>query len=111
MDCKFRQIAENLYECEVCHFQYKNGDVHRNCGPSGVKKVVNFSKAITTHVLSGSKRATQEEIDARLLICKDCPLFHNDVCNHNDCGCNVNNKNKFLNKLAWKDQKCPLSKW
>lgn len=27
------------------------------------------------------------------------------------CGCNVNNKKIFLNKLAWADQECPLGKW
>jgi hypothetical protein len=27
------------------------------------------------------------------------------------CGCNVNDKKIFLNKLAWADQKCPLEKW
>lgn len=27
------------------------------------------------------------------------------------CGCNVNRKKVFLNKLAWADQECPLGKW
>jgi hypothetical protein len=27
------------------------------------------------------------------------------------CGCNVNTKKVFLNKLAWADQECPLGKW
>ena len=27
------------------------------------------------------------------------------------CGCNVNGKKVFLNKLAWADQECPLGKW
>jgi hypothetical protein len=28
-----------------------------------------------------------------------------------ECGCNINNKKIFMNKLAWADQKCPLGKW
>lgn len=27
------------------------------------------------------------------------------------CGCNINKKKTFFNKLAWADQKCPLAKW
>jgi hypothetical protein len=27
------------------------------------------------------------------------------------CGCNVNNKKIFMNKLAWADQECPDKKW
>lgn len=27
------------------------------------------------------------------------------------CGCNLSDKKVFLNKLAWKDQKCPADKW
>lgn len=111
MNCKFRQITENLYECETCGFRYKNGNVHRNCGPSTAKRIVNFSKAIVHHSIEGAPRCMQEEIDERMLICRDCPLFNGKICTHNSCGCNVSNENKFLNKLAWKDQKCPLSKW
>ena len=29
----------------------------------------------------------------------------------NVCGCNINQKKQFFNKLAWADQKCPLGKW
>jgi glycosyltransferase involved in cell wall biosynthesis len=27
------------------------------------------------------------------------------------CGCNINDQQIYLNKLAWADQKCPISKW
>ena len=27
------------------------------------------------------------------------------------CGCNLSRKKIFMNKLAWADQECPLSKW
>ena len=27
------------------------------------------------------------------------------------CGCNINTKKKFMNKLAWADQECPIGKW
>jgi hypothetical protein len=27
------------------------------------------------------------------------------------CGCNLNKKQIFMNKLAWADQECPVGKW
>jgi hypothetical protein len=27
------------------------------------------------------------------------------------CGCNINTKKIFMNKLAWADQECPIGKW
>ncbi len=47
--------------------------------------------------------------EQRLYICDDCPLRINNKCSK--CGCNCNNNKKFLNKLAWADQECPIGKW
>lgn len=109
MNCDFELNGE-LYKCRVCGYEFSR-IVNRKCGPSGLKKAENFGKAVVKHVFSGSERASQEEIDRRYEICKECPLFRDEICNHNSCGCNVSNKQKFLNKLAWKDQQCPLDKW
>ncbi|HEX4000635.1 MAG TPA: hypothetical protein VHX65_18955 [Pirellulales bacterium] len=54
---------------------------------------------------------TQQQIDARLAICKACPLFDGAICRHADCGCRIRQQRSFFNKLAWADQSCPLGKW
>ena len=111
IDCEFKQIDNNLFECVRCGFTYKTDKIKRNCGPTIEKKIINFGKAILKHVSTGMKKSSQEEIDRRLSICNECPLFQDGICNHNECGCNVSNKQKFMNKLAWADQECPLGKW
>lgn len=59
----------------------------------------------------GLPKSTQEQINERYNICLSCDSYdsNNKICLQ--CGCNINNKRVFLNKLAWADQKCPLNKW
>jgi hypothetical protein len=75
------------------------------------QSIINFIKSLFWHLYSGSPKSSQELIDNRLSICKTCDLFdrYNSQCL--ECGCNINNKKIFLNKLAWADQRCPLNKW
>ena len=70
-----------------------------------------FLKSLFFHIWAGFPKATFEEISERYEICLDCNEFdkHKHVCNV--CGCNINNKRQFLNKLAWADQECPKNKW
>lgn len=74
-----------------------------------INKIFNFMKALCFHIGAGCPKSTQTEINKRYAICESCQMFHNDQCL--ECGCNISTKSKFLNKLAWKDQKCPLGKW
>jgi hypothetical protein len=83
----------------------------RHSGPSVARQAINFTVAAVGHLLRGVPTCTQEEIDARLAICRGCPLFDGAICTHRDCGCRVNRRGKFLNKLAWADQACPIKKW
>lgn len=88
-----------------------------NTQPSILTKIKNFSKAIYNHVKTGMKKCSQKKINERYYICKRCEYFHiiskepdiKAICNK--CGCNLSNKKIFMNKLAWKDQKCPENKW
>ena len=77
--------------------------------PSLIKKVKKFSVEAIKHAAKGSPTCTQEQIDARLKICKGCKWFRSDRCLK--CGCACNKNKKFLNKLAWADQSCPVGKW
>lgn len=60
---------------------------------------------------AGFPKTTQEEIYQRFSICKVCEEFNLVKKECNICGCNINTKKVFLNKLAWADQECPLRKW
>jgi len=70
-----------------------------------------FIKSLLWHISRGLPKSSQSLIDYRYNICSSCEMFDykNNLCNY--CGCNINNKKVFLNKLAWADQKCPLNKW
>lgn len=75
------------------------------------KKLKNFAQHLTWHVRNGMPKSTQEEINQRFAICQSCSSYNAKEMECDVCGCNVNNKKIFMNKLAWKDTSCPLSKW
>ncbi len=86
--------------------------------PSPARKLLNFSLAAIRHIVEGMPTCTQQEIDERLAACQACDLYIPNrenpevgVCSHKHCGCAVMREAKFVSKLAWRDQKCPLGKW
>jgi uncharacterized paraquat-inducible protein A len=76
-----------------------------------LQRVKTFFKSLFFHVYAGFPKSTQEEINYRYNICSECDMFHKELRQCLMCGCNINKKRVFLNKLAWADQKCPLDKW
>lgn len=70
-----------------------------------------FIKSLFWHISRGLPKSSQNLINHRYDICATCDSydFVNSQCLQ--CGCNINKKSQFLNKLAWADQKCPLNKW
>jgi uncharacterized paraquat-inducible protein A len=86
---------------------------------STTQKIKNFIKALYTHIKTGMKKSSQKLINDRYSICTECKYFNfvdrfdqpeiKATCNQ--CGCNLSDKKIFMNKLAWKDQKCPIGKW
>lgn len=113
------------------------GTVHRTClfdtddvpsegtqnivgihGPGLFRKIANFSIASIGHVMRGSPTCTQLEIDNRHDVCRSCELYEPSktnpevgICTHSDCGCPVTRADKYITKLGWRDQSCPLGKW
>ena len=69
------------------------------------KKAASFASAATKHILAGRPKASPEQIQARLEICRACELFERNHCKQ--CGCACNGTANFMNKLAWADQECP----
>lgn len=52
---------------------------------------------------------SESEIESRLQICNSCEHYKNNSCLL--CGCVVVREANYKNKLAHKDQKCPIDKW
>lgn len=74
-------------------------------------KIKIFLKSLLFHIWSGFPKSTQSEILQRFSICKQCEEFNSTKMECSICGCNINTKKIFMNKLAWADQECPIGKW
>lgn len=73
--------------------------------------ILNFLKSLYFHISLGLPKSSQQQILDRFTICKSCEMFDSKNSQCLVCGCNINTKKTFFNKLAWADQKCPLDKW
>ena len=78
-------------------------------GFSIVQKAANFATSAAKHLAAGAPRCTQEQIDARFAICQQCEHFDGKACKK--CGCPVVREKKFVSKLSWVGEKCPVGKW
>lgn len=77
-----------------------------------LRKIKTFIKSLSFHIYWGLPKCTQEQILQRYATCSNgCEMYNSKDSTCMMCGCNVNRKKVFLNKLAWADQECPLGKW
>ena len=74
-------------------------------------RIQTFIKSLFFHVWNGFPKSAKQEILYRYNICKTCEEFNREYSQCNICGCSLSTKSRFLNKLAWADQECPLNKW
>lgn len=77
--------------------------------PGLLAKAANFATSAAKHVAAGMPRCTQEQIDARFAICQTCEHFDGKACRQ--CGCPVVREQRFVSKLSWANEKCPVGKW
>jgi hypothetical protein len=143
VDCEWEKYNDR-YKCKLCGFIVNDPNIKKNCAkkrhqqrvvspprksvssndlptssnkdlPPFHKRVFNFAKAAVKHAMAGSPQCTEEEIQTRLEICRQCELFKSygdgGICSHDNCGCNLKAEQIYLNKLAWADQECPVGKW
>ncbi len=138
MRCTFEEVDGRLV-CVACKqplppspavltlWRADHRRVMRLCRPAGSyvptppslgRRLLNFGAAAIGHHLNGSPTCTQDEIDARLAVCRECPLWLADpnnadlgTCTHSECGCAGGRFQRYLNKLAWRDQNCPAGLW
>jgi hypothetical protein len=78
-------------------------------GPSLLQKAANFAAASAKHVAAGMPQASEEEVARRFAICQTCEHFDGRACRK--CGCPVVREKKFLSKLSWANESCPVGKW
>lgn len=76
---------------------------------SFIGKIKNFAMATIDHVRLGMPTCTDDTIEKRYEICTKCEYFDNSSCKL--CGCGLHRNRRFVSKLAWSDQKCPINKW
>lgn len=76
-----------------------------------ILKIQIFLKSLFFHIYRGFPKSTIKEISDRYSICLKCDEFDSNKSECMVCGCNINQKRIFLNKLAWADQECPIGKW
>jgi len=73
------------------------------------RSVKHFVRALLKHAGDWFRKCSRKEIQARLAICEQCDQYTGTACAK--CGCRVNLEKRFLNKLAWRSEACPLGKW
>jgi len=84
-------------------------DVSRANDPSLATKARNFAASAAKHLAAGMPQATEEQVAERFAICQGCEHFDGKACRK--CGCPVVRQKKFLSKLSWANESCPVGKW
>ena len=74
-----------------------------------LQKAKNFAASAAAHVAAGMPQASEEEVARRFAICQACEHFDGRACRQ--CGCPVVREKKFLSKLSWANESCPVGKW
>lgn len=74
-----------------------------------LQKARNFAASTARHVAAGMPQASDEEVARRFAICQTCEHFDGKACRQ--CGCPVVREKKFLSKLSWANESCPVGKW
>lgn len=76
---------------------------------SFLSKARGFAVAAAKHFAAGMPTCSDAEILRRHDICMACEHFRGSSCTK--CGCPVYRDRRFVSKLAWAEQSCPVGKW
>lgn len=77
--------------------------------PGLSQKAANFAASAAKHIAAGMPQCSDEERERRFAICQGCEFFDGKACTK--CGCPVAREKRFVSKLAWASEKCPVGKW
>lgn len=98
----------NWIEVNINYIDLQEKEKAEQKFPTKIEMLRSFTSAVADEIRSFSKQEkliSQEEIDARLSICKSCEFFRESSSRCVKCGC-------FLKvKTMFKTQSCPIGKW
>jgi hypothetical protein len=77
--------------------------------PPLTQRVANFAASVADHIAAGMPRATDEQIAERFAICQGCEFLSGGACSQ--CGCPVVREARYISKLSWANESCPVGKW
>lgn len=127
MTCDFIRMNDYQYKCRTC------GTTIANFEGSDYPTLICYAKVNEynpeeygiriTHIdqndepkidpasqkIEDLKKCSLEEIEQRFQVCNSCEFYKNNTCEK--CGCYLVRDQVYMNKLAWKDQSCPIGKW
>ena len=114
MFCKFIKIRDRQFECANCG---NTIDVHDDIEEAPIvpcfSPILNYNASNIVDFMSNHKMqdelCSEQQIETRHNICTSCDFFQNNSCNK--CGCSLTRDRNYLNKLALKNQSCPINKW
>lgn len=73
------------------------------------ERVSNFVSSTADHLSVGMPMCSQEQVEERYSICQSCEFFSNGSCSK--CGCPLIREKKYISKLSWANEECPVGKW
>lgn len=123
MFCEFSTQDGGLYICNKCGLKlfssdgnapifickYHTSQMQKEPIPSFVERIKNFAKATADHLGNGCKLASDDTISQRYSTCQNCEFFIKQSCSK--CGCPIFANKKYISKLSWAEQSCPVNKW
>ena len=124
MNCEFKQIKENTYECKNCGVTIESiygpelfsmecshdpeqEDVPKDAGntPSFFQMAKNAGTSMVNHAMNSFQSVPANVKEERISICEGCEHYNPETTRCNECGC-------FINiKADWASEKCPIDKW
>ena len=96
--CNFIKLYNNEYQCSNCGLKIITEDGYPPVFP-----------CITNKHISAHNRCTDDQVEKRYSICKNCQFFKHNTCTK--CDCIITRNLNYMNKLFFKDQECPELKW
>lgn len=105
-DCNNRVVSPNgppMFPCSRILVRETNNDI------GFITKLKNFATSTMNHIGNGLPLCSDEQIINRHNICMSCEYFKDNTCTQ--CGCPLFRTKKFVSKLAWADEECPVGKW
>ncbi len=117
--CRFTQIESKIFRCIKCGVSIEILDNYSEAPvllcSSSLNRDTTDNAAFSSAIMSLSDTKNSEELaDDDLLIyrhniCTGCEFFNGSTCEK--CGCPVSRVKAFANKLAIKNNRCPIDKW